>query len=84
MHHLPSLLEGDIEIGDSLVFEALQLAVILGAMAIMAELAAGELYVVPKGIEHKPYAKKEVPVTAHRASRGHQYRGCRRRVHRTE
>jgi mannose-6-phosphate isomerase-like protein (cupin superfamily) len=24
------------------------------------ELAAGEMYVVPKGIEHKPYAKKEV------------------------
>jgi|ERR1017187_1024666 mannose-6-phosphate isomerase-like protein (cupin superfamily) len=48
------------------------------------ELAAGELYVVPKRIEHKPYAKTRSAVTAHRASRGHQYRGCRRRVHRTQ
>ncbi|QSB21865.1 cupin domain-containing protein [Pseudomonas sp. 15A4] len=24
------------------------------------ELNAGELYVVPKGVEHKPYAEKEV------------------------
>lgn len=26
------------------------------------ELTAGELYVVPKGVEHKPYAEKEVKV----------------------
>jgi uncharacterized protein len=44
MHHLPSLLEGDIEIGDSLVFEALQLAVILGAMAIMARIEGRDVW----------------------------------------
>ena len=37
-HHLPSLLEGDIAIGDSLVLETLLLAVILGAMAIMGRI----------------------------------------------
>jgi len=26
------------------------------------ELSAGEMYVVPKGVEHKPYAEKEVEV----------------------
>jgi len=36
MHHLPSLREGDIALGDSLVIEALQVVAILGAMAIMA------------------------------------------------
>jgi membrane protease YdiL (CAAX protease family) len=36
LHHLPSLLEGDIALGDSLIFEALQMVAILGAMAIMA------------------------------------------------
>ncbi|MEA3589116.1 cupin domain-containing protein [Pseudidiomarina sp. 1APP75-27a] len=26
------------------------------------DLAAGEMYVVPKGVEHKPYAESEVKV----------------------
>src|SRR5258708_27659629 len=38
MRHLPSLLNGEMSVGDSLVFEALQLVVILGAMAIMARI----------------------------------------------
>jgi uncharacterized protein len=36
MHHLPSLLKGEIALGDSLVFEAFQLVAILGAMMIVA------------------------------------------------
>jgi hypothetical protein len=38
MRHLPSLLNGEMSLGDSLVFEALQFVVILGAMAIMARI----------------------------------------------
>jgi mannose-6-phosphate isomerase-like protein (cupin superfamily) len=26
------------------------------------ELSAGEMYVVPKGVEHKPYAKEECKI----------------------
>jgi hypothetical protein len=37
-HRLPSLLQGDIAIGDSLELEVLLLAVILGAMAIMGRI----------------------------------------------
>jgi uncharacterized protein len=44
MHHLPSLVEGDIEIGDSLVFEALQLALILGAMAVLAWIEGRDVW----------------------------------------
>ena len=36
MRHLPSLREGQIALGDSLIFEAVQLVAILGAMAITA------------------------------------------------
>jgi membrane protease YdiL (CAAX protease family) len=36
MRHLPSLRKGEIALGDSLIFEAVQLVAILGAMAIMA------------------------------------------------
>lgn len=38
MHQFPSLLSGEISLGDSLVFGALQVVVILGAMAIMARI----------------------------------------------
>ena len=34
-------------------------------------LSAGEMFVVPKGVEHKPYAEQEVKlVVANRATRG--------------
>ena len=41
--------------------------VIEGSMSIefrdgKVDLAAGEMYVVPKGVEHKPYAKEECKV----------------------
>jgi uncharacterized protein len=57
MHHLPSLLEGEIEIGDSLVFEALQLAVILGAMAIVAWIEGRDVWSYYGLAGRRPIAK---------------------------
>ena len=43
-------------------------------------IRAGEMFVVPKGVEHKPYAENEVKVAPDRAARRAQYRGCGRRA----
>ena len=41
------------------------------------QLSAGEMFVVPKGVEHKPYAEREVKLLLDRAARRPQYRACR-------
>jgi membrane protease YdiL (CAAX protease family) len=57
MHHLPSLLQGEIEIGDSLVFETLQLVAILGAMAIMASIEGRNVWSYYGLAGRRPIAK---------------------------
>ncbi len=47
-------------------------------------LGAGEMYVVGRGVEHKPFAEHEVKAHAHRAARGTEYRRSRRVQNRTE
>src|SRR6202046_244172 len=44
MRHLPSLREGQIALGDSLIFEAVQLVAILGAMAITAWIEGRDVW----------------------------------------
>ena len=38
------------------------------------EIAAGEMFVVPKGVEHKPYAERRGQAAADRAARRAQHR----------
>lgn len=38
------------------------------------QVSTGEMFVVPRGVEHKPYAEKEVKLLLNRAARGAQYR----------
>ena len=46
-------------------------------------LSAGEIFVVPKGVEHKPYAEQEAKLLLIE-SRGTQYGTCGRRAHSRE
>ena len=45
-------------------------------------LGSGEMFVVPRGVAHKPYAAEEVKVLLIGAPRGGQYRRRRGRAHR--
>ena len=42
-------------------------------------LKSGEMFVVPKGVEHKPLCRQGVQRSVDRASRYHQHGRCRRR-----
>ena len=42
-------------------------------------LGPGQLFVVPRGVEHCPVAAEEASIAAHRAGRSRQHRGGRRR-----
>ena len=47
-------------------------------------VAAGEMFVVPKGVEHKPYAEKEVKLLLIEPRGVLEYRTRGRRTHRAE
>ena len=47
-------------------------------------VAAGEMFVVPKGVEHKPYAETGGQAAADRTARRAQYRTRGRRTNRAE
>jgi membrane protease YdiL (CAAX protease family) len=57
MRHLPSLLNGEISLGDSFVFEVLQFVVILGAMAIMARIEGRDVWSYYGMAGRRPIAK---------------------------
>ena len=57
MRHLPSLLNGEMSLGDSLVFEALQFVAILGAMAIMARIESRDFWSYYGMVGRRPIAK---------------------------
>lgn len=57
MRHLPSLLNGEMSLGDSLVFVALQSVAILGAMAIMASIEGRDGWSYYGLVGRRPLAK---------------------------
>src|ERR1700721_409544 len=57
MRHLPSLREGEIALGDSLIFEAVQLVAILGAMAITAWIEGRDVWSYYGLAGRRPIAK---------------------------
>jgi uncharacterized protein len=57
MRHLPSLRKGEIALGDSLIFEAVQLVAILGAMAIMARIEGRNVWSYYGLAGRRPLAK---------------------------
>jgi membrane protease YdiL (CAAX protease family) len=57
MRHLPSLREGQIALGDSLIFEAVQLVAILGAMAITAWIEGRDVWAYYGLAGRRPIAK---------------------------